>query len=122
MSKESKIEALEEQLKDFADRHIHGWGHDDWNHLVHELTSAGHDVSDRDTLGLRLERAHILATLERLDLKGIGAKRRERIADGFPTLWRLRQATVDELAEVPTIHRGLAEQLHDALARRTGGF
>lgn len=122
MSQESKIDALDARLKDFADLHIHGWGHEDWDGLVKELAADGHDVSDTGALGLRLERMHILTTLERLALPGIGAKRRERVADHFPTLWRLRQADVEELAAIPTFHRALAETLHEGLARRTGGF
>lgn len=122
MSEDSRIDALDTELKDFVGGHIHGWGHDDWDRLLHGLAAEGHDVSDRDFVGLRLERAHILATLERLELKGVGAKRRERLADHFPTLWKLRHASVEELAAVPTFHQSLAKALHDALTRRTGGF
>lgn len=122
MANDSRIDALDAELKDFVGGHIHGWSHDHWDGLLAGLAGAGHDVSDRDFIGLRLERAHILATLERLELKGVGAKRRERLADHFPTLWSLRHADVDELAAVPTLHRGLAEKLHEALTRRTGGF
>lgn len=122
MSKDSRIDALDAELKDFVRGHIHGWSHDHWGGLLAGLAERGHDVSDQDLIGLRLERAHILATLERLELKGVGAKRRERLADHFPTLWKLRHAEVEELAAVPTFHRSLAEALHAALTRRTGGF
>ncbi len=122
MSEDSRIDALDTELKDFVGGHIHGWSHGDWDRLLSDLAAEGHDVSDRDLVGLRLERAHILATLERLELKGVGVKRRERLADHFPTLWALRHATVEDLAAVPTFHRGLAETLHEALTRRTGGF
>lgn len=122
MSNDSRIDALDAELKDFVGGHIHGWSHEHWNGLLSGLAGNGHDVADRDFIGLRLERAHILATLERLGVKGLGPKRRERLADHFPTLWALRHADVDELASVPTFHRSLAETVHDALARRTGGF
>ncbi len=122
MSKGTKIDALDAELKDFVAEHIHGWDHQDWHRLMGRLGADGYDVSDTAALGLRLERAHILATLERLDLRGVGPKRRERLADHYPSLWQLRQASVDELAAVPTINRVVAETVRDGLARRTGGF
>ncbi|NNF39311.1 MAG: hypothetical protein HKN71_11640, partial [Gemmatimonadetes bacterium] len=63
-----------------------------------------------------------LSTLERLALPGIGPRRREHVADHFPSLWTLRNASVEQLAELPSFHRGLADTLHDGLKRRTGGF
>lgn len=122
MAHAPSVDALDARLKDFVEGHIHGWGHDDWHTLVTELAEAGHHVSDTRDLGLRLERAHILATLERLAVPGVGAKRRERVADSFASLWHLRQASVEQLTALPTFHRALAEALHDGLARRTGGF
>lgn len=122
MAKSQSVDGIDARLKDFVNAHIHGWSHEDWRRLVTDLTEAGHDVGDRQNLGLRLERAHILATLERLALPGIGPKRRERVADSYASLWQLRHASVEELSELPTFHRGLAETLHDGLARRTGGF
>lgn len=74
------------------------------------------------TLRLRLERAHILGTLARLAVPGVGPRRQQRLADNFATLWHLRRASVEELASLPTFHPALAARLHDALARRTGGF
>lgn len=122
MAQSPSVDALDARLKDFVDGHIHGWSHEDWHRLLEHLAADGHDVSDRGDLGLRLERAHILATLERLALPGIGPRRREHVADRFASLWQLRHASVEEIAETPTFHRGLAETLHDGLARRTGGF
>ena len=116
------VDALDTRLQDFAERHIHGWGEGEWRALVGELAAAGHEVSDLHDLGLRVERAHILVTLERLAVPGIGARRRRRLADAFATLWQLRRASVAELAALPTFHPALAERLHDALARRAGGF
>lgn len=122
MAHAPSVDALDARLKDFVEGHIHGWSHDEWDALVHELSAEGHIVSDTRDLGLRLERAHILATLDRIEVAGVGPKRRERVADAFASLWHLRQATVDQLATIPTFHRALAEALHDGLARRTGGF
>lgn len=122
MAHAPSVDALDTRLKEFVEGHIHGWGHDDWQALVRELSAAGHEVSNLRDLGLRLERAHILATLDRLAVPGVGRKRRERVADSFASLWHLRQASVEQLAELPTFHRSLAEALHDGLERRTGGF
>lgn len=116
------VDDLDARLKEFVDRHIHGWSDAEWSHLLASLTAEGHDVADPHDLGLRLERAHILATLERLAVPGVGPQRSLRLADTYPRLWQLRQASVEELAAIPTFHRALAERLHDALMRRTGGF
>ena len=122
MAGSSKFDGIDAALKEFVDRHIHGWSDEDWRGLLGHLADEGHDVDDTGTLGLRLERAHILSTLERLALPGIGARRREHVADHFPSLWVLRNASVEQLAELPSFHRGLADKLHDGLNRRTGGF
>lgn len=122
MARSQSVDGIDARLKEFVDEHIHGWSHEDWSRLMEGLSDGGHDVSDVKDVGLRLERAHILATLERLALPGIGAKRREHVADRYASLWQLRHASVEELTELPTFHRGLAETLHDGLARRTGGF
>ena len=122
MSGTSRFDGVDAELKRFVGEHIHGWSHEDWDALLERLDEEGHDVSDHGEVGLRLERAHILATLERLALPGIGPKRREHVADHFPSLWALRHAEVEELSELPSFHRGLAEALHDGLTRRTGGF
>jgi excinuclease UvrABC nuclease subunit len=122
MVESSKFDGVDAALKEFVDRHIHGWSDQDWRALVASLSEEGHDVGDTGTIGLRLERAHILATLERLSLPGIGPRRREHVADHFPSLWALRNATVEQLTELPSFHRGLADTLHDGLKRRTGGF
>ncbi|MBT8337027.1 MAG: hypothetical protein KJO11_10515 [Gemmatimonadetes bacterium] len=122
MAGSSKFDGVDAALKEFVSGHIHGWSDDDWRELLATLAEEGHDVDDTGTLGLRLERAHILSTLERLALPGIGPRRREHVADHFPSLWTLRNASVEQLAELPSFHRGLADTLHDGLKRRTGGF
>lgn len=122
MAESQSVDVIDARLKEFVNEHIHGWSHDDWQRLVEDLAADGHPVEDARDLGLRLERAHILATLERLSLPGVGPKRREHVADRYASLWQLRHASVEELSELPTFHRGLAETLHDGLARRTGGF
>jgi excinuclease ABC subunit C len=48
-------------------------------------------------------------------VKGLGPKRSEAIVDRFETLWSLRHASVDEVAEVPTITRSLAEKVIQAI-------
>ena len=122
MSGNSRFDGVDAELKQFVSQHVHGWSDEDWRALVGRLAESGHDVTDTGELGLRLERWHILETLSRLSLSGVGPRRREHIADRFPSLWALRHASVDELAELPSFHRGLAEQLHERLHRRTGGF
>lgn len=108
---------LTTELEAFVGEHPHGWGHREWDTLLSDLARKGFDVGDPDRIGLALERERLLSELASLKVEGLGPKRREAVANGYPNLWRLRRASADELAGVPGIHRALAEKLHSALAR-----
>jgi hypothetical protein len=111
----SDISAFRAQLRAFVAAHEQGWSHHEWLELLAELTDAGVDTTDPDDIGTALEQERILALLEGLKLKGMGAKRREAVAAHFGRLWDLKHACVDEIAQIPSFHQGLAEALHEAL-------
>ena len=106
---------MRKQLRSFVEDHPDGWNHDDWMGLLAELEATGSDVSDPQTIGLYLERTRLQWELTRRSVKGLGPKRSEALVDRFQTLWSLRHASVDEVAEVPTITRGLAEKVVQAI-------
>lgn len=103
------------RLRDFVQEHREGWNHHQWLELLAELTDSGVDTSNPATIGSALEYERVLALLETVDVKGLGPKRRETVAEHFPRLWDLRHASVEELAQLPAFHKGLAEALHGAL-------
>lgn len=53
--------------------------------------------------------------LRGIDIKGLGPKRIEAIADCFGTIWTLLGADLEEIAAVPNIPRSLAEELSSIL-------
>jgi Helix-hairpin-helix domain len=103
------------RLKDFVVAHGEGWNHHEWLAFLTDLTDSGFDTSDPDRIGAALERERVSALLREAPVKGFGPKRRDAVADRFATVWSLRHASVDDLAEVPGVPRGLAEALHAAL-------
>lgn len=102
-------------LRGFVHTHSGGWNHHDWLGLLAELTDAGVDTSNPGDIGAELEHERILAVLEALDVKGLGPKRREALADRFKHLYDLKRATAEDIAEIPSFHSGLASAVHDAL-------
>lgn len=104
------------QLRAFVEQHPEGWNHDDWLALLTDLQAAGADVSEPDSVGLRLERARLDWELDRRSLKGLGPKRREALVDRFGTLWSLKHASVEDVAALPSIPRAVAEEVLSALA------
>jgi len=102
-------------LRNFVDRHPEGWSHHDWLELLAELSDRGVDTHEPGRIGSHLEHQRVLAVLERASVKGLGPKRRAMVADHFGRLWDLRHASVDDIAALPSFHRGLAEALHEAL-------
>lgn len=110
-----KNDKLHAELEAFVEEHPQGWGHTEWSDLLGRLSDRGFDVKDVDRIGLDLERARLSAELERRQIQGLGPKRREALAERFNTLWNLRQATTDEIEEIPTIPRAIAERIQEAL-------
>lgn len=106
---------LEQRVRGFVARYPEGWGHAEWLGLLAELRDAGVDTHDPDVIGAALEHERLLAILARMSVKGLGPKRREAIAGRFQRLWELKHASVEDIAELPSFHRNLAEALHDAL-------
>jgi len=103
------------QLRAFVQSHPHGWSHDEWLGLLYHLAQNGIDTHDEGHIGLALERERLLHTLGNLEIKGLGPKRREALANRFGSLWGLMEASPEEIADVPGIQRSLAEQLADVL-------
>lgn len=104
---------LRKDLREFASARPHGWGHEDWINFLESLQSRGHDVRDRDAIGLALER-------ERLDLalsgiKGVTAQKRKALVERFGTTWSLRNAGADEIASAGGVDRSVAERIKSDL-------
>jgi hypothetical protein len=100
---------LRRDLREFASARPSGWEHEDWLNFLETLQQRGHNVNDRDMIGRALER-------ERLDLalsgvKGVGPQRRQALIEAFGTVWNVRNAEVERIAEVAKVPRTLAEQI-----------
>jgi len=106
---------MNERLREFVERHPDGWNHEEWTGLLAELEQSGADVTDPQRVGLALEKTRLEWELARRSVKGLGPKRSEALAERFGTVWSLRQASVDEVAQVPTINRSLAEKVVQAM-------
>jgi excinuclease UvrABC nuclease subunit len=106
---------MDKRLQAFVERHPEGWSHEEWLGLLAELGNGGEDVHDAAAVGLALEKTRLAWELSRCRVKGLGPKRREALVDRFETLWRLREAPVEDVAGVPTITQELAEQLVQAM-------
>jgi hypothetical protein len=102
-------------LRDFIGRHAAGWGHADWLELLADLGREGLDTTDPDRIGLALERERLRVALDNVSVKGLGPKRRDALIERFGSLSALKEASIDEVANLPAFHRGLAEAVRDAL-------
>ena len=110
-----EIRDMREHLRTFVERHAEGWNHDDWLGLLAELEGAGANVSDPSRVGDELEKVRLAYELERRSVPGLGPKRRAALIDRYGSFWRLRGASVDEVAEIPTINKALAEKVIQAI-------
>ena len=106
---------MEKKLQAFIEAHPDGWDHQAWLDLLHELEEEGFDVSDPDAIGWELERERLAWELRRKDVPGLGPKRIGAVVERFGTLWSLRHAQAEELAEIKTIHGKLADKVVDAV-------
>jgi hypothetical protein len=105
---------MKERLREFVERHPDGWNHEEWAGLLGELQQSGTDV-DPAEVGRALERTRLQWELTRRPVKGLGPKRCEAIIDRFESFWQLRQASVEDVAQVPTVTRSLAEKVLQAI-------
>ena len=111
----SEENSFHQHLRDFVRGHEHGWSHHDWLGLLAELSDAGVDTGDPDAIGAALEQERVILFLEGMNLKGLGPKRRDALVARFPRLWDLRNASVEEIGEVPSFHRELADAVRVAM-------
>lgn len=106
---------MDKHLRAFIEAHPDGWDHDAWLGLLAELENAGYDVNDTDAIGWELERERLAWELRRKDVPGLGPKRIDAVVERFGTLWSLKHAQADQIAEIKTIHGKLAEKVHAAV-------
>lgn len=109
-----KSRDLKKDLRDFASARPEGWSHEDWIRFLESLESRGHNIADREMIGIALEK-------ERLDLalsgiRGLGPQRRSALIEKYGTVWNLRNADVDEIRAVGRLPAGLAEQAKAAVS------
>ena len=79
------------------------------------LGERGHDVSDQQTIGTRLERERLAVALEAIE--GLGPKRVQSLVDRFQTMWSMRHAQAADIATVAGMTRPLAERVVQQHAR-----
>jgi hypothetical protein len=111
----SEGEMMTARLHAFVESHPDGWNHEQWLGLLAELEGDGLEVSEHAEIGAELERTRLSWELERRGVPGLGPKRTQALAKRFGTLWRLRHASVDDVARVPSFNRALAERVIGAL-------
>jgi len=99
------------EIRRFASEHPEGWNHDHWTGFLQDLSEKGHDVSDGDAVGLALESEHLSQVLRRMNLKGLGPKRIDSLAGHFGTLWNLKSASPEDLAQLPSVPLSMAEKI-----------
>ena len=106
---------LTERLHAFAEAHPEGWNHDEWLGLLDDLNRSGAETSEADLVGKQLEEMRLAGKLRQSGVSGLGPKRIEALVNRFGTVWSLKHASVDAVAEIPTIPRGLAEKVVKAV-------
>ncbi len=100
---------LQRDLRDFVSARPQGWEHHDWIAFLESLQERGHNVNDRDAIGLALERERLDLVLD--SIRGVGPQRRKALIERYGTIWNLRNADVDEIARTARAPRSLAEQI-----------
>jgi hypothetical protein len=114
--KEKEVDQLAVDLRSFAVARPSGWDHDDWVAFLDHLSTQGHDISDTDGIGRRLEQERLGVVLG--GVQGLGPKRVQSLVDRFGSLWSVRHASVDDVAAVPGMTRPQAERLVEELRTR----
>jgi hypothetical protein len=108
---------LQRNLRAFVDHHPQGWGHHDWEGLLHHLRESGVDTSDEGRIGVELEKERVVRALENSGVSGLGGSKARSLADRFGTIRELHQASVDDIAGMKGINRSQAEKIREALRR-----
>lgn len=104
---------LDPHLRTFLRQFPDGWGESEWQGLLALLSQMGFGTARPDLIGARLEALRLDSVLQ--DVKGMGERRRSAFVARYPTLWNARQASADEIAQIPTIPGTVARQVHEAL-------
>lgn len=100
---------LRKQLREFASARPAGWSHEDWLRFLEDLQERGHNIRDREAIGVALEK-------ERLDLalggvRGVGPQRRKALIERYGTVWNVRNADPAEIAAAAAMPVSLAEEV-----------
>jgi hypothetical protein len=103
------------EVRRFVEEHPQGWGHEDWLEFLHRLYETGHEIPDPDGLGLAVERERLVQVLDRIELKGLGPKRREALTNHFGSLYDLCSTDSEHIARLTGIPRSLAEEVSRTL-------
>jgi hypothetical protein len=114
--KDKEVDQLQADLRAFVQARPAGWSHDDWVSFLTDLASRGHDVSDAERIGARLEQERLAVVLG--SVQGLGPKRVQSLVERFHTLWSTRAAGADDLAGVAGMTRPLAERVAEELRTR----
>jgi len=104
---------LRSEARGFVAGRPQGWNHDEWLSFLDDLRQRGHNVEDRDAIGSLLERERLGVVLERVE--GISAQRVRAIADRYGNVWRLKDASPEELAREAKIPQPLAERILESV-------
>lgn len=107
--------ALEAHLRSFAAGRADGWTHDEWLGLLSQLAERGYDTSNPDSIGLHLERERIVLWVS--EIRGVGPRRAEAIADAYASLWQLGHSDPLEISARAHVPFFLAQAISDSLAR-----
>lgn len=100
---------LRRDLRAFVTARPEGWNHQEWLDLLDGLRDHGYDTQDADEIGALLERERLGSLLEKVP--GLGPKRVRAVADKFGTLWRLRDASADEISREANLPPAVADQI-----------
>jgi excinuclease ABC subunit C len=104
---------LKKDLRDFASGRPQGWGHEDWLNFLENLKERGHNIGDREAIGMALEKERLDLALS--DVKGVGPQRRKALVERFGTVWSLRNADPEDIASVGGLPQNLAVQIKSAM-------
>lgn len=104
---------LRADVRGFVSGRPQGWNHDEWLSFLEDLRGRGHNIEDRDAVGSLLERERLSVILEKVP--GIGAQRVRSVAERYGNVWRLKDASADELSRDANIPRPLAERILDSV-------